>query len=68
MNIETKYNVGDIVYYDAPHRGRMQAVVLRVSIVVTDMGHDERYDIMPHAYGKVVVQVPLRYLHDKKIG
>lgn len=68
MRIATKYNVGDIVHYDAPHRGRMQAAVLRISIVVTDMGYDERYDIMPHAYGKVVVQVPLRYLHDKKIG
>lgn len=64
MRIETRFNVGDVVYYDAPHRGRMQAVVLRISIVVTDMGHDERYDIMPHAYGKVVVQVPSRYLHE----
>lgn len=67
MRIETRFNVGDVVYYDAPHRGRMRAVVLRISIVVTDMGHDERYDIMPHAYGKVVVQVPLLYLHEDKI-
>ena len=67
MNIETKYNVGDIVYYDAPHRGIMQAIVLRISIVVTNMGYDERYDIMPHAYGRVVVQVPLLYLHKNRL-
>ena len=67
MNIETKYNVGDIVYYDAPNRGIMQAIVLRISIVVTNMGYDERYDIMPHAYGRVVVQVPLLYLHKNRL-